>query len=112
MVDNQANKKVENEWMNNHIMECLETVIDPELGIDIVNLGLVYAVQLFENGLCEVQVTLTTIGCPFGEVIEQDIVEALSVIPEIEESTVKFVWYPAWNPSRMSRYAKIALGIR
>lgn len=112
MADEQPKLNVENEHLKAHIMERLETVIDPELGIDIVNIGLVYAVNLFEDGLCEVQITLTTMGCPFGDVIEEDIIDALSVIPEIEETIVKLVWYPAWDPSRMTRYARIALGIR
>lgn len=112
MADEQPELNVEKEHLKTHIMERLETVIDPELGIDIVNIGLVYAVNLFEDGLCEVQITLTTMGCPFGDVIEGNIIDALSVIPEIKETIVKLVWYPAWDPSRMTRYARIALGIR
>jgi len=112
MSENQSKNIVENEGMHAKIMERLETVIDPELGIDIVNLGLVYEVQLYKDGLCEVQVTLTTMGCPFGQVIEEEIIRALSSLPEIQEINVKFIWYPAWDPSRMSRYAKIALGIK
>jgi len=112
MADEQPKTKIENESLKKHIMEQLETVIDPELGIDIVNLGLVYEVNLFEEGLCEVQITLTTMGCPFGDVIEGDIIEALSAISEIKETIVKLIWYPAWDPSRMTRYARIALGIR
>lgn len=112
MSDNQPKNEVENEKLKSHIMEKLETVIDPELGIDIVNLGLVYEVNLYEDGLCEVQITLTTMGCPFADVIEDDIKDALSDISEIKETVVKLVWYPAWDPSRMSRYAKIALGMR
>ena len=111
MSDNQPKNEVENEKLKSHIMEKLETVIDPELGIDIVNLGLVYEVNLYEDGLCEVQITLTTMGCPFADVIEDDIKNILNDIPEITETIVKTVWYPAWDPSRMSRYAKIALGM-
>ncbi len=102
---------IENESLKAEIIEQLETVIDPELGIDIVNLGLVYHIELYENGSCTVQVTLTTMGCPFGEVIEEDIKKALMPIDEIKETAVKFIWYPAWDPSRMTRYAKIALGM-
>lgn len=112
MSDNQPKKEVENKKLKSHIMEKLETVIDPELGIDIVNLGLVYEVNLYEDGLCEVQITLTTMGCPFADIIEDDIKDALSDISEIKETDIKLVWYPAWDPSRMSRYAKIALGMR
>lgn len=102
---------VKSEALKEKIVNQLETVIDPELGIDIVNLGLVYKINVYETGLCEVQVTLTTMGCPFGDVIEEDIINALSPIEQIKESNVKFIWYPAWDPSRMSRYAKIALGM-
>ena len=112
MADESPKINVENKELKKQIVEHLETVIDPELGIDIVNLGLVYEVNLFEDGLCEVQITLTTMGCPFGDVIEGDIIEALSPIEEIKETIVKLIWYPAWDPSRMSRYARIALGIR
>lgn len=111
MSDNQPKLEIENEELKAHIMEKLETVIDPELGIDIVNIGLVYEVNLFEDGLCEVQITLTTMGCPFADVIEDDIKDTLNDISEIKEIVVKIVWYPAWDPSRMSRYAKIALGM-
>lgn len=111
MSDNLPKLGIENEELKAHIMEKLETVIDPELGIDIVNIGLVYEVNLLENGVCEVQITLTTMGCPFADVIEDDIKNILNDIPEITETIVKTVWYPAWDPSRMSRYAKIALGM-
>ena len=111
MVENENSQVIKNESLKAKITEHLETVIDPELGIDIVNLGLVYNIDLYEEGLCIVQVTLTTMGCPFGDVIEQDIVDALSQVEEIKDTEVKFIWYPAWNPSRMSRYAKIALGM-
>lgn len=112
MSDSKEMQRIEDEELESRILERLETVIDPELGIDIVNIGLVYQVNVFENGFCEIQVTLTTIGCPFGDVIESDIINALRPIPEITETKVKFVWYPAWNPSRMTRYARIALGMR
>jgi metal-sulfur cluster biosynthetic enzyme len=103
---------VENDPLKTQILEQLKKVIDPELGIDVVNLGLIYAINLFEDDFCEIQVTLTTMHCPFGDVIEDDIKRVVNNIPEIKESTVKFVWYPAWNPSRMTRYAQIALGMQ
>lgn len=90
----------------------LETVIDPELGIDIVNLGLVYEVDLDETGHCHVQMTLTTIGCPLADVIVADVKNALAKVEAVNDTTVEFVWYPAWTPERMSRYARIALGVK
>lgn len=94
------------------LLEQLETVIDPELGIDIVNLGLVYEVDLDEVGHCHVQMTLTTIGCPLADVIVNDVKNALLKVDGIQTVEVEFVWYPAWTPERMSRYARIALGVR
>ncbi|MCC5889148.1 MAG: metal-sulfur cluster assembly factor [Alkalibacterium sp.] len=100
------------EDIKNRIMQALELVIDPELGIDIVNLGLVYEVNVFNGGYCEIKITLTTMGCPLADVITEDILNAVKTVPEITETDVKLVWYPAWDTSRMSRYARIALGIR
>ena len=90
----------------------LETVIDPELGIDIVNLGLVYEIDLNEEGHCHVQMTLTTIGCPLADVIVAGVKHALGQLDMVKDTTVEFVWYPAWTPERMSRYARIVLGIK
>lgn len=96
----------------NQIMAALEQVIDPELGIDIVNLGLVYGAELFEGGHCVVTMTLTTMGCPLADVIVDEVEQALKQLPNVTTSEVEIVWYPAWEPSKMSRYARIALGIR
>jgi len=97
--------------LKDNIMNALEQVIDPELGIDIVNLGLVYGVDLDENGKCTVTMTLTTIGCPLGGILSDQIKAALADIPEVKETEVNIVWNPPWTKDRMSRYAKIALGI-
>ena len=98
--------------IKNRILESLEQVIDPELGIDIVNLGLIYGVELNEEGHCQVNLTLTTMGCPLADIITDEIHRALKEIEEIKTIDVKLVWYPAWSPEKMSRYARIALGIR
>ncbi|AEB29699.1 hypothetical protein CAR_c10060 [Carnobacterium sp. 17-4] len=94
------------------IMTALEQVIDPELNIDIVNLGLVYAIELVDENRCVIKLTLTTMGCPLADTITNDIMTAMQSIPEITSTEVKLVWYPAWDTSRMSRYARIALGVR
>ncbi|HIS28027.1 MAG TPA: metal-sulfur cluster assembly factor [Candidatus Avamphibacillus intestinigallinarum] len=94
-----------------NLLGALENVIDPELGIDIVNLGLVYDVELDEEGLCTVTMTLTSMGCPLAGHIEADIRRALSDLPEIKDIKVDIVWNPPWGKDKMSRYAKIALGV-
>ncbi|HEO8421138.1 MULTISPECIES: metal-sulfur cluster assembly factor [Niallia] len=101
-----------NEELKDSIMGALELVIDPELGVDIVNLGLVYDLELKEDGLLEVTMTLTAMGCPLAGVIVDQVKAALTDIPEVKETEVNIVWSPAWTKDRMSRYAKIALGVR
>ena len=99
------------EALKENLLGALENVIDPELGIDIVNLGLIYDVDMDDDGLCTVTMTLTSMGCPLAGHIEQDIRRALADIPEIKEINVDIVWDPPWGKDKMSRYAKIALGI-
>ncbi|EAE0012301.1 metal-sulfur cluster assembly factor [Listeria monocytogenes] len=100
------------EQLKENLMGALEQVIDPELGIDIVNIGLVYDVELDDDGLCTVSMTLTTIGCPLAGILTEQVQMALSDIPEVKDTNVNLVWNPPWTKDRMSRYAKIALGIR
>ena len=99
------------EALKENLLGALENVIDPELGIDIVNLGLIYDVDMDDDGLCTVTMTLTSMGCPLAGHIEQDIRRALADIPEIKDINVEIVWNPPWGKDKMSRYAKIALGI-
>ena len=99
--------------IKDRITTALETVIDPELGIDIVNLGLIYEVDFTgETGEAIVKMTLTTMGCPLADVITDNIHDALADVEEVKNVEVKLVWYPAWTTDRLSRYARIALGIR
>lgn len=91
--------------------EALENVVDPELGIDIVNLGLVYGIDFDEEKNCTVTMTLTAMGCPLSATIQEDVKRALSTVPEINDAEINIVWNPPWSMDNMSRYAKIALGI-
>ena len=101
------------EKIKTRILESLEQVIDPELGIDIVNLGLIYEIRFDEpTGETEIDMTLTTMGCPLADILTDQIYDAMSDVPEVTKTDVKLVWYPAWTVEKMSRYARIALGIR
>lgn len=93
------------------IIAHLQTVIDPELGIDIVNLGLIYNVDLEDDGTCLIDMTLTTIGCPLTNILADMVESALKDVPEIKSVDVDFIWEPQWTIDRMTRYAKMALGI-
>lgn len=99
------------EAMKDSLMGALENVIDPELGIDIVNLGLVYHVEMDDDGLVTVDMTLTSMGCPMGPQIIDQVKTALGELPEVKDVEVNIVWTPVWSKDMMSRYAKIALGV-
>ncbi|MER2088570.1 MAG: metal-sulfur cluster assembly factor [Sporosarcina sp.] len=98
--------------MKDSMMGALENVIDPELGIDIVNLGLVYDAELDEEGTAKITMTLTSMGCPMGPQIVANIKQELMELPEVKDVDVNIIWNPPWSRDKMSRYAKIALGVR
>jgi metal-sulfur cluster biosynthetic enzyme len=89
---------------------ALRAVIDPELGIDVVALGLVYGVRIDEGGRVAVDLTMTTAACPMGELIAEQARAALAAIPGVTSSEVQLVWDPPWTPERMQPEARRALG--
>ncbi|NJP38323.1 metal-sulfur cluster assembly factor [Alkalicoccus luteus] len=104
----------EKEELQERVMAELENVVDPELGIDIVNLGLIYEIQLDDNDNVTVLMTLTSMGCPLAGTIVSDIKTALQELQEIQEIgevDVQITFNPPWDKKMMSRYAKLALGV-
>lgn len=102
---------MDKEKMKEEVMEALETVEDPELHIDIVNLGLVYGVDIDDEGNSTITMTLTSMGCPLAGMINEMVTTAVKSVEGIKEVEVNIVWNPPWGKERMSRYAKMALGI-
>jgi metal-sulfur cluster biosynthetic enzyme len=93
------------------VLEALKSVVDPELGINIVDLGLVYEVAVDPSGDVDIQYTLTTMGCPIGPLIEDQMRAFLAAVPGIGEVRPEMVLRPAWSPEMMSEEAKAALGM-
>jgi metal-sulfur cluster biosynthetic enzyme len=98
------------EQLKEEVTEALKAVNDPELGIDIVNLGLVYTVDVKDNNDVHVEFTLTTMGCPIAPMIDEQIREVTGPIEGIGEVTTELVMYPPWSPEKMSPLARSALG--
>jgi metal-sulfur cluster biosynthetic enzyme len=92
------------------IVEALRTVLDPELNVNIVDLGLIYTIQSREDEV-DVEMTLTTPACPAGPEILKNAVTAIELIQGVSKANVKLVMSPPWSPDRMSDSARDDLGI-
>jgi metal-sulfur cluster biosynthetic enzyme len=99
------------ELTRDRVLAALTQVYDPELGINIVDLGLVYEVEVHDNGDVDVVYSLTTMGCPIGPLIEDQIRAFLAPLEGIGEIRPDLVFRPPWSPELMSDEAKAALGI-
>jgi metal-sulfur cluster biosynthetic enzyme len=95
--------------LREQVVEALRNVHDPELGINIVDLGLVYGVDI-DGGTVHITYSLTTMGCPIGPMIEAEMKQFLSGVEGIEEVNAELVLRPPWTPDMMSEEAKAALG--
>jgi metal-sulfur cluster biosynthetic enzyme len=93
------------------VLEALKNVYDPELGINIVDLGLVYEVEVSGEGDVDIRYTLTTMGCPIGPLIEDQMRALLAEVAGVGEVRPEMVLRPPWTPEMMSEEAKAALGI-
>ena len=91
------------------VFEALRQVEDPELGMDIVELGLVYDAEI-EGPKVKVSHTLTSMGCPAGPMIQDDMNRVVGALPGVEEVEIDLVWDPPWTPDKMSEDAKFILG--
>ncbi|MGH3280753.1 MAG: metal-sulfur cluster assembly factor [Trebonia sp.] len=93
------------------LRDLLRDVIDPEVGINIVDLGLVYEVGLSSDGIAQIRMTLTTPGCPLGGYITDSINDTLAGVPGVKDTDVQIIWEPPWDPdAMMSDWAKDQLG--
>jgi metal-sulfur cluster biosynthetic enzyme len=91
------------------VLEVLRQVEDPELGMDIVDLGLVYEVEM-ESATAKVTYSLTSMGCPAGPLIAQDIDSAVRQVEGVEDVELQLTFDPPWTPDKMSDDAKFILG--
>jgi len=91
------------------VMDALSNVIDPELGLDFVELGLIYEVAI-EEGAVRVTFTLTTPGCPIGPQVTEQIEEFVGELEGVRTVESEMVFTPPWSPEKMSEDAKFALG--
>ncbi len=92
------------------IVEVLKTVYDPEIPVNIYDLGLVYKIDIKDDGVLDVDMTLTAPNCPMGDYIMEDVRQKLEGIDTVKQANVNLVFDPVWDQSMMSDEAKIDLG--
>lgn len=94
------------------VAEALRTVYDPEIPVNIYELGLIYTIDISEEtGNAMIEMTLTAPGCPVAGILPQQVADAAASVPGIAEVEVKLVWDPPWDMEKMSDEAKVALGM-
>ena len=100
-----------NEQLRDSVIEALKSVYDPEIPVDIYELGLIYDVDISEDGDALVTMTLTTPHCPVAESLPNEVELRVLSVPGIRDAEVKLVWDPPWDPSKMSDEARLELGM-
>ena len=93
------------------VIEALKSIYDPEIPVDIYELGLIYDVAISEDGDAVVTMTLTTPHCPVAESMPGEVELRVLSVPGIRDAEVKLVWDPPWDPSKMSDEARLELGM-
>src|ERR1700758_4181821 len=93
------------------VLEALKTVRDPEIPMDLVELGLIYELLVKQGGIVYVEMTLTTPACPVAASMPGEVEAAIRAVPGVTDVRVKLVWTPPWTPELMSEEARLELGM-
>jgi FeS assembly SUF system protein len=93
------------------VVEVLKSIYDPEIPVDIYELGLIYGVDISDDGDATITMTLTTPHCPVAESLPQEVELRAMSVPGIRDAVVDLVWDPPWDPSKMSDEARLELGM-
>ena len=102
---------VKTETLKPRIMDAIRTVFDPEIPVNIVELGLIYDVIVDANGVAGIRMTLTAPGCPAAQSLPVDVACKVKAVEGVTDAQVDVVWDPAWTKDRMSEAAKLQLGL-
>jgi FeS assembly SUF system protein len=104
-------KKQDNDAIKESVVLALKTVFDPEIPVNIYDLGLIYDIAIDEEQLVHIQMTLTSPGCPVAQTFPGTVEQAVIQVEGVNDCTVELVWEPPWTQERMSEVARLELGI-
>jgi len=97
--------------VENGIVDVLKTVFDPEIPVNIYELGLIYDIDIQEEGHVQIKMTLTSPGCPVAGSLPGEVKAKVEAVPGVASADIDLVWDPSWNPSMMSEAARLQLGM-
>ena len=103
---------IERDIIKAQVVEVLQTCFDPEIPVNIYELGLIYDVTVGETGAVEVKMTLTSPHCPAAQSLPPDVERKVSTVSGVTGAKVQIVWEPTWTPAMMSEAAKLELGMQ
>ncbi len=110
-TETQPGGEATNEELRDSVIDALKSVYDPEIPVDIYELGLIYDVVISEDGDATITMTLTTPHCPVAESLPNEVELRVLSVPGIRDAVVNLVWDPPWDPSKMSDEARLELGM-
>jgi len=93
------------------IIEAISKVYDPEIPVNIYELGLIYDIRINADAVVKVQMTLTAPNCPAAQILPSQVTTAVKEVPDVTDATVEVVWEPPWDQTKMSDAAKLQLGL-
>jgi metal-sulfur cluster biosynthetic enzyme len=96
------NETLDKDALKEQILEALKVVKDPEIPVNVVDLGLIYDVRIDDEGAVDIDMTLTSMGCPVQDMIEADAELAAMKVEGVRRVNVEFVWSPPWSPQKMT----------
>lgn len=103
-------KKQNNDLLKESVIDALKTVFDPEIPVNIYDLGLIYDVAINDEQHVHIQMTLTSPACPVAQTFPGTVEQAVNLVDGVSECTVELVWDPVWTQEKMSEIARLELG--
>jgi len=106
-----ASRRLEIDRLGDQVVEALRTVYDPEIPVNIFELGLVYKIDVDDHNAVRIDMTLTSPMCPVAEILPEEVKAKVEAIDGVSGATVEVVWDPPWNPGMMTEEAQLELGV-
>jgi FeS assembly SUF system protein len=93
------------------VIEAIRLIYDPEIDVNVYDLGLIYKIDIQEDNSIKIDMTLTSANCPYAQELPVDIKEEVELVEGVKDVSINIVWFPPWGPEQMTEAAKLELGI-